>query len=342
MKYFVTGATGFLGGSLVRQLRSQGHEVIALVRSPEKARELTQLGVTLQRGDVMDRASLRGSMIGANGIFHVAGWYKLGSADHGMAHSVNVEGTRNVLEIMHDLRVPRGVYTSTLAVYSDTHGQVVDETYRFKGRHLTEYDRTKAQAHYDVAEPLIRAGLPLVIVQPGVIYGPGDQSLVREMLVRFLQGKLPFVPRRTAYCWAHVEDVARAHLLAMERGAPGRSYHLAGPVYTLVEVLELAARLTGLRSPRSISPILPRLMAAVLQPFVGWLNLSAPHHPESLRAIGGVTYLGDSTRGRREIGFDTRPLEEGLRETLEYEMKLLGIQKPEAGKKVESRGCEVS
>ena len=110
----------------------------------------------------------------------------------------------NVLELMQELGIGRGVYTSTLAVNSDTHGKQVDESYRFSGKHLSEYDRTKAEAHV-VAEQFVAKGLPLVVLMPGVIYGPGDTSSVRTTLIQYLQRKLPVIPQRTAYSWAHVE-----------------------------------------------------------------------------------------------------------------------------------------
>src|SRR6266511_2061404 len=99
-------------------------------------------------------------------IFHLAAWYKIGAraSERGDAERTNVEGTRHVLELMRELHVPKGVYTSTVAVFSDTHGWVGDESYRFDGSWLSEYDRTKWTAHYQVALPMIRDGLPLVIV----------------------------------------------------------------------------------------------------------------------------------------------------------------------------------
>src|SRR6476619_3484421 len=137
MKYFVTGTTGFIGGRLARQLREAGHEVIALVRDPSKAQDLAALGVTLAPGDVTDKASMRAPMTGVDGVYHVAGWYKIGMRDKSAGQKVNVEGTRNVLETMKELGIPKGVYTSTLATNSDTHGKVVDETYHYTGHHLT-------------------------------------------------------------------------------------------------------------------------------------------------------------------------------------------------------------
>jgi len=107
-------------------------------------------------------------------VFHMAAWYKVGAKDKSQAELVNVEGTRNVLEVMKELKIAKGVYTSTLAVFSDTKGRVVDETYRHHGPFLSEYDRTKWKAQVEVAEPMMKAGLPLVIVMPGLVYGPGD------------------------------------------------------------------------------------------------------------------------------------------------------------------------
>ena len=108
---------------------------------------------------------------------------------------VNVHGTRNVLELMQELGIKRGVYTSTLAVNSDTHGIVRDESYHFNGRHVSEYDRTKALAH-EIALQFIAKGLGLVIVQPGLVYGPGDQGPAHDFLVQYLTRKLPVVPQR--------------------------------------------------------------------------------------------------------------------------------------------------
>lgn len=322
MLYFLTGATGFLGGALARQLISDGHRVRALVRRPDEARGLAAIGVDLAPGDVTNLEAMRAPMRGVDGVFHVAGWYKIGLRDKTPADRVNVGGTTNVLQLMKDLGIPKGVYTSTLAVNSDTRGRVVDEEHRFTGRHISAYDRSKAEAHR-VADRFIAGGLPLVVVQPGVIYGPGDTSGIGTMLREFLARKLPAIPNGTAFSWAHVDDVARGHILAMERGVPGRSYFLAGPVHTIVEAMDLAAEITGLPAPRLKLP--PRVVrgAARLMTPVDWLvPLPSRLTPESLRVIGGVTYIGSNDRARRELGWRPRPLREGLTETLRHEQAL--------------------
>lgn len=320
MKYFLTGATGFVGGRLAKMLRDQGHEVIALVRTPSKAKDLEALGVILAPGDVTDKASMRAPMQGCDGVYHVAGWYKVGVRDKSPGWKINVEGTRNVLELMRELGIPKGVYTSTLAVNSDTRGQMHDETYHFTGQHISEYDRTKAAAH-DVANDFIANGLPLVVVMPGLIYGPGGTSMSDEALRLFLKKQLPMVPRQAAYCWAHVDDVAEAHILAMEKALPGSTYIIAGPKHTLTDAMEIASDLTGIRKPMFVPPGLLSITAVFSSLLEKIIPLPEMYSSEAMRVQAGITYLGDNSKARRELGYNPRPLKEGLKETLDYEME---------------------
>ncbi|MBN1283992.1 MAG: NAD-dependent epimerase/dehydratase family protein [Anaerolineae bacterium] len=327
MKYFVTGATGFIGGHVARQLVEAGHRVTALARDPAKATDLAALGVTVWQGDILDKESMRAPMTGVDGVFHIAAWYKVGAKDASMAYRINVEGTRSVLELMHELEIPKGVYTSTLAVFSDTGGRVVDENYYMTGEFLSEYDRTKWVAHYQVALPMIEKGLPLVVVLPGLVYGPGDHSSVRTAVVQYLQGRLPVSPQKTAFCWAHVEDTARGHLLAMEKGKPGASYIIAGPVYTFIEALAMAEQITGVPAPRlHPGPGTMRALSKLMRFVERFMPVPEVYASEMLRILAGVTYLGSHAKARRELGYTLRPFEEGWRETLYHEMELLGMR----------------
>jgi nucleoside-diphosphate-sugar epimerase len=324
MKYFLTGATGFVGGRVARQLRSSGHDVTALVRDPAKATELWSLGVRLAKGDVTDPVSLR-TMDGADGVFHIAGWYKIGVKDTSPGVAVNIEGTRNVLTAMREHQIPKGVYTSTLAVNSDTQGQLVDETYRFAGTHLSEYDRTKAAAHA-VAEEFIAGGLPLVIVQPGLIYGPGDAGPSHDFLVSYLRRALPMLPQQTAYSWAHVDDVARAHILAMERGGVGEHYFVCGPTHTAIEALRLAQELCGVPAPAlTAPPWMLKGLAAVMGLVEHVVSVPDTYSREYLRVSAGATYIGNNAKARRELGWEPRPLREGLDETLRHTRRTLNM-----------------
>lgn len=328
MTVLVTGATGFVGGAVARQLLARGDHVRVVVRSADRAADLRISGAEVHIGDVSDKASLRVPMAGVDGVFHVAGWYKIGVRDEAAAVRTNVEGTRHVLELMDELSIPKGVYTSTLAVNSDTHGRIVNETYRYTGPYMSTYERTKAAAHA-LADTFIARGLPLVVVQPGLVYGPGDSSSVRTMLRRYLTRKLPAIPGGTAFSWGHIDDIARGHVAAFDRGAAGRSYFLAGPSHSFVDALEIAARITGIPAPaRRLSPAMIKAVAVLAGALERVIALPPEFTREGLRTLAGTTYLGDGTRAEHELAWHARPLVEGLRETLRHEARALFGQSP--------------
>ena len=218
MKAFVTGGTGFIGQHLVIKLLERGYDVVALARSDGSARLLQEMGATVARGDITDTASMREGMAGSDVVFHLAAWYEIGSKDWAKAEMINVGGTRKVLRLAHELSVPKIVYTSTVAVFGDTNGKLVDESYFKGGPFLTEYDRTKWLAHYKVAVPMMEKGAPIIIVQPGPAYGPGDHSLIGQQMEAFYRGQMPVVfgPDSTV-TYAHVEDIAEGIILAAEK-----------------------------------------------------------------------------------------------------------------------------
>lgn len=325
MKYFLTGATGFIGGALCRQLLADDHQVVALVRDQETARDLAALGVELCRGDVRDEASMRPGMAGVDGVFHVAAWYRVGVRDTSEAESINVHGTRKVMELVRELEIPRVVYTSSVAIYSDTEGRLVKETERPWAPPASAYEDTKRRAHVEV-ERMVATGLPAVTVMPGMAYGPGDRGPVADSMVQWLRGKLPMLPRDTAYCWTHVEDVARGHILAMERGKVGESYFLTGPRHTLIEVFELAARIVGRDAPGvHVPPGLLRGLARVLTPVSRHVPLPNQYHPETFRSVAGVTATGDNHKAREQLGFDPRSLADGYPEYVQWQMDEMRI-----------------
>jgi len=308
----MTGATGFLGGVLARMLVDDGHDVAALVRQPEAATDLRDRGVTLVPGDLDDDAALDRLLDGTDGFFHVAGWFKFGRRERDQLHAVNVQGTRNALEAALRAGV-RTVYTSTIALNSDTRGEMVDESYRFAGRHLTEYDKTKGLAH-DVALEYAELGLPVVIVQPSVIYGPGDTSTLGEICRRVARGRFTPGPKGGGVCWVHVDDVATGHLLAMEKGVPGESYILAGEASSYVEALTGLAGLTGGRKPLFLPKGLVQAAARTNGVLERVVKLPADQTREAMLA-STATYYADAGKARRELGWTPRSLEQGFSDT---------------------------
>lgn len=225
---------------------------------------------------------------------------------------------------MRELDVPKGVYTSTLAINSDTHGKIVDEFYHFVGQHLSEYDRSKASAH-ELARHMISDGLPLVIMMPGIIYGPGDTSNLRVNIVDYLKRKLPGIPAQTAYSWGYVEDIAQGHLLAMEKGKIGESYIIAGETHTLGEAFNLAKDITGIPAPLELPVNLVKGLSFIMSILEKIAPVPDTYTAEGLRVIAGVTYTGDNRKARQALGYSPRKFSEGWAETLRHEMSLLGI-----------------
>src|SRR2546426_203089 len=177
MKYFVTGATGFLGGSVARQLLAAGHTVNALVRDPAKAADLRSLGAALFPGDIADKESLREPMRGVDGLFHIAGWYKIGARDMREAQAINVDGTRNVLEVMRDLGIRKGVYTSSLVVFSDTHGRKPGESYIIAG------PCHKVSEFFEMAEAITGIKASRMRASPGMMRATAGLVSVIEKVV---------------------------------------------------------------------------------------------------------------------------------------------------------------
>ena len=323
MKYLVIGSTSFIGRWVARQLVEAGHDVRSLAHNPDRTRHLGESGVEIMHGDITKKESMREAMQGVDGVFHMASWSKLGITNKqeiAAAEAINVGGTRNVMELVRELKIPRCVYTSSLAVFSDTKGRKHNESYRNRGPWLSVYDRTKWQAHYEVAVKMQEDRVPIVIVQPGAVYGPGDPSGIHDIWVAYLRRRLPMIPSKTAFCWGHVEDIARGHIKAMEQGKPGESYILAGPQHTLIEALEIAEKITGIKPPRlHPGPNMMKLFSAIMS-VAGYVKkLPEAYTGEGLRVVAGTTYLGNDQKARLELDFLPRSLEAGLRETLAFE-----------------------
>ena len=322
MRYFVTGASGFIGSRLTRRLLEAGHEVTALKWTEDPGDDIP-LGAEVVEGDVRDKASIREAMAGADGVFHLAAWFYVGPGPRFVetAESINVGGTRNVLELMAELEVPKGVYTSTVAVYPST-DRVIDEDHRPRRPDTSVYDRTKWSAHYEVAQPMVDDGLPLVIVLPGGVYGPGDKltGSVRGVFQAYLRRSLPIIPRHGVYSpFDYVDDTAENIRLAMERGEPGETYIVSGEPRWLAEVLETAEAITGVPVPRAVSPRWFQALAWVMAGVERVVTPPTGFESETLRVFADSRIPVDNAKAKRELGITHRPLEEGLRAYFAWE-----------------------
>ena len=310
----LTGGAGFVGGAVARILRERGDHVVALVRDRKRAPGLVELGAEVVENDLADVNRLTEELAGADAVIHAAGSYRVGipRSERGAMWDANVGTTTRILDAAEAAKTARIVYVSTVNVFGNTRGRVVDETYR---RDLAEdflswYDETKYGAH-EVAEQRIKARVPVVIVLPSQVYGPGDHSGFGEQLSLANAGKLPYrAVDDVGVGLVHVDDLAAGIVAALDRGEIGRSYVLSGPTTSLRDAIDVAARVGGKQPPRIRIPTrLLRAMAPVGK-IIGQANLA-----EVVSASAGVTYWASADRAKAELGFEAREIEQGMRDT---------------------------
>ncbi len=320
MKAFVTGGNGFIGERLVKRLRDRGDDVVALVRSKEKGKKLEQMGATLVEGDLSSSDAIHAAVKGCDSAFHVAAVYKVGipGKEHEAMYDANVRGTERVLDAAFQAGVSRIVYVSTINVFGNTGGEVVDESYERPGDdYLSYYDETKYLSH-QVAMDRIGKGVPVVIVQPGGVYGPGDHSEVGNVIDQTANGKLKALPfAGLGLNLVYVDDVADGILLAYDKGKIGESYVLGGEIATMRKMVDKTAEIAGRKPPKRDMPSGVIKLAAPAGPVVGKLMGFPPNFRELISASDGVTYWAKDDKARRELGYAPRDLDTGLRQTLD-------------------------
>jgi nucleoside-diphosphate-sugar epimerase len=322
MRVFVTGGAGFIGRSVVRQLLVRGDSVTAVVRDPSAGAHFG--GAHLIAGDLGDVPTIESQLRDHDAVVHVAGSYRIGirPEERRPMWEANVGTTQRVLKAASQARIPRTVYVSTVNVFGNTRGRLVDETFVRDPRQgfLSWYDETKWQAHL-VAVGHINVGDPVVIAMPGGVYGPGDHTQVGVQLRQAYEGTLRYrALDDVGVTWGHVDDIAAGILGVLDRGRVGESYVLAGPAHRLRDVIAVAAALGRHRPPalampsvvlRAIAPLADRLSPSTRASLGLRDNLG-----EVLSASSGVTYWATAEKARAELGFRARDLRTGLRDWL--------------------------
>ncbi len=323
MRAFVTGGTGFIGGYVARKLRDRGDDVVALVRSPKKAAELEALGCEPVAGDLSSRQELQRSMAGCDAVFHIAAVYKVGipTRECDEMRDANIGGTERTLDAAVGAGVKKIVYVSTVGYFGNTRGRVVDETYvrEDDGNYLSCYDETKLKAHA-VAKDRIAKGAPIVIAQPGGVYGPGDQSEIGNFVRNMSTGKLRFKSfPDVGFNMGYVDDIADGIILAHDKGQVGESYVFGGEISTLGELVDKVAELSGRKPIKLTMPAWAVKASIPMAPLVTKMMGLPPNLRELIKTSDGVTYWATDAKARRDLGYSPRNLEEGLREMLAAE-----------------------
>ena len=291
---------------------------MALVRTPERAGSLSAIGCEVVAGDLRSREAIRKGVDGCDACFHVAGDYRIGvsEAECREMEASNVGGTERVIDAATDAGVGRIVYVSTIGVFGDTRGEVVDETYwRAAERFQSCYERTKYLAHA-AARDRIEKGAPVIIVQPGGVYGPGDPSPLANLIEQTRKGRMKLVPiGETGFNFVHVDDVVQGILLAHDKGEIGQSYVLGGQMARTEDLVRTVAMLSGRRPPLGHIPGFLVKAAVPMGRMLGPAFGLGPNMREAVAAARS-TYWASDEKARRELGYSPRDLETGLAQTL--------------------------
>ncbi|HXX21021.1 MAG TPA: hopanoid-associated sugar epimerase [Candidatus Acidoferrum sp.] len=315
MTTLVTGATGFVGGHVARQLLAAGHHVRVLVRRSSNLRALEGLAVERIEGDLLDAFSLERAVRGVHSVFHVAADYRLWTRNPQEIYATNVEGTRRLFEAASQAGVHRIVYTSTVATIAvPSHGGALpnEETRATLDQMIGHYKRSKFLAELEAIKAAA-AGVPVVIVNPTAPVGPGDwkPTPTGRIVVDFLNGKIPAYVD-TGLNIVGVEDVAAGHLLAAEKGRIGERYILGSRNMTLKEILGTLAAIAGRRAPRVRLPHAVALAAGYADEFVARITGREPQIPVEGVKMSRHRMFVESDKAAREFGYKPADVESAL------------------------------
>jgi dihydroflavonol-4-reductase len=319
MKVLVTGGTGFIGGHLIKRLLRDGVSVKALIRNSSKAEELKKLGVELTIGDVTDKTSLQGIMKGCDVLYHLGNVSRWWLPDKSLYYKINVEGTKSILIEALKEGVKKVVYTSSLAAIRQPKGEIAKEETEHKGDFESHYGRSKFLAEKEVLKIHREHGLPVVILNPGVVIGPGDLKTFGRTIIEFLNGKLKAILfEESIVPLVYIDDTVEGHILASERGKIGGKYILVGDNAKIGDIFNLIGKIAGVPLPQKrIFPSLIKLIA-----YISEIKSFFTGKPPRL-ALDGIRAMeigaaGSNRKAREELGLNFTPLEEALIRTIDW------------------------
>ena len=321
MKAFVTGATGFVGSHVARVLAEQGADLRLLVRSNSDPRNIEGLNADCVVGDLREPASIEKAMAGCDTVFHVAADYRLWVRDPEQMYRANVEGTRAVLEAARKNGVRRTVYTSSVATMGfASNGHPADENSPVSlDDMIGPYKRSKFMAE-KVALEAGRSGMDVVVVNPSTPVGERDikPTPTGRIVVDFLKKKFPAYVD-TGLNLVDVNECARGHIVAMEKGRTGERYILGGENLTLKQILDKLAAITGLPSPKVRVPYVMALATGVVDEVVtGRILGREPRATIDAVRMGRKKMFVTCSKAEQELGWKTIPVDEALRRAAKW------------------------
>lgn len=317
MKAFITGVNGFTGSHLAKLLCDRGYKVKGLVRKSSNLSRLQNCEIELVYGDICDRDVLKSALEDVDLVFHLAAYVELGLVDEAKMERVNVEGTRAILEESKASGITQMIYCSTIGVYGDTGGQIINETFQRQQKGFSSaYDRTKYQAQQLVNE-FYQQGLPVVSMMPSGIFGSDDPHF-GPIIKLFCQGKLKFWvggDRMTGI--VHVDDLAEAMILAAEKSKPGEHYIISTGELKTRDMFALLGQKNGISTPQDLPEFLVRIIGNILDPIGRLLSWNPPIGKERVHYLYDRCVRIDGSKAREKLGWQPRSLAETLQDSIQ-------------------------
>ncbi|BAZ82812.1 NAD-dependent epimerase/dehydratase family protein [Sphaerospermopsis kisseleviana CS-549] len=319
MRAFVTGGTGFVGSHVVRSLLESGYKVTALVRRSSNLGNLRSLEIDIVKSDLND-PNIWKQMQGCNYLFHVAAHYSLWQKDRDLLYRHNVEGTRNILAAAQKAGIERTVYTSSVAAIGvGKSGKVVDENHQSPVEKLVgDYKKSKFLAE-QAAKEAAKQGQDIVIVNPSSPIGPLDikPTPTGDIILRFLRRQMPAYVD-TGLNFIDVRDVAKGHLLALEKGKTGDRYILGHQNLSLKQLLEILSDITGIKAPQvSVPAFLPLSVAWIEEKILAPMGKTPTVPIDGVRMAQQPMYY-DASKAIRELSLPQSSLKVALKDAVDW------------------------
>ena len=318
MRFAITGASGHIGANLCRTLLDQGHRVRVLVN--KYIRSLDQLNIEVIKGNLLDINSLTSLINNTDVVIHLAATISINGRNDQELLAINVEGTKNLLECIRRNPVQRLVHFSSIhAIVHEPDGEELNELRRLAVEDHILYNRSKAVSE-QLAHDAATEGMDVVIINPTSVVGPNDfrPSLVGKALLQIVRHKLPGLVRG-GYDWVDVRDVVDGTLKAVEKGRSGESYLLSGTWMSIPDLAELIGNLTGDHRKWTIMPYwLAEIGVPFLRAYARLMGTDPLYTRESLEILKTSHRMISSEKARKELGYSPRPLEETIRDTLDW------------------------
>lgn len=314
MNTLVTGGSGVVGRALLTRLARTGG-VKGLARSADAARSVKAAGAQPVMGDVLDYRSLVEAMDGCDVVYHVAGLNELCLADPAPLFAVNVDGARNALRAAAAAGVRRMVFTSSATTLGEVRGSVADEWCRHRGWFLSNYERSKYQAEQVLLAE--QSPVEVVLVNPSSVQGPGRATGTGKLFLDLINGEIPALID-SRFSLVDIDDCARGHVLAGDKGRTGERYVLSGTTLSTAEAVRMLEDVTGLTLGLRVLPVgVVRAASGIIEAAARLAKRQPPLCREMARVLSfGHAY--DGSRATRDLGLEYTPARETIRRTIEW------------------------